>query len=651
MISALQLIIEAMPSLPHALLVVVLLLAAVGRCADLQSPLVIEPSRKHKTQVKLHVRAGQVSIPLEKKDGPQLYFQYTGRFYEVGKSGPMLPGPMLKTSPGGQIKLTMVNDLGREAPDNASDRWRHTYIFHNPNTTNIHFHGLHSDPRKDNPFKVAPPGETLQYSIRVPRDHEPGLHWYHAHSHGAVYYQLMGGLFGAIDVGEGDFMSTPTHPFRHWQKEVLLIHLYRLAPSHRCDGATMAEMDATMTTQMPSRPRVVDAKGKRHELPPELFLVNGQHRPTVSVEQGVPLLLRMAYAAGSCYVNMSLPAECRFHLASVDGWQMRRTREVVRGWLYFTTATRIGVAVVCQKRGVFPVHHVNDPSDILFYIASGPSTKEKAAQEVAFPILLPKYSPDYLDLSGSQQIYREISFSQLDLPPVKPYYVIGHGEDCKSLRNSSTCFYSHFQGQIGEEEEARGRYHGFVMPLHSVVTARVYGDPTDDRPHPLHFHVNHFKFISFEPRVGGRHENHTMDMYGVVSGQYRDTIPILDGVTVIQWQAATYTGEVVYHCHALHHEDRGMMLSYLVYSALDDEQKTSAGGADGAMLKRRESLHVLLLLLVFLAALVAVMVWRCIRQYRVRNAAEMWSVLSGQRDVGSAGEQIPLLPHPTDVAN
>lgn len=524
----------------------------------LKEPLVIEPKRSGKTRATLRVAMHRLRIPLESESGEDLFFEYTGRVFEAKRGVPLLPGPTLRARPGGKIMLTVVNALEAENAKLPSPS-PHAGM---ANSTNVHFHGLHCDPKKDTPFLVIPPGEKHVYKIGLQRDHEPGLHWYHNHVHGTSTQQLMGGLFGAIVVEEGTFITSRVHPFRDVEKHVLLMHMYRLRnTSSRCDGPSMETLD-TEVGSLPSNPRIVDRRGRAQELPDDLLLVNGQHRPTVTVVAGVPSLLQMAYAAGQCYVNMSLPAACAFHIVAVDGIQTRRTREARGGWLYFTTATRIGAAVVCGEEGTFPVTRADDPADVLFYIEAvqGKSLPSVPQQ---FPVTMPRYNPDYLALGGATRHYtREISFSQRDRTPGGSY-VIGQGTDCSSLRNSSTCIYKSFSGEHGKNAT---EYDGFAVPLHSVITARIYGDPEDDVPHPLHFHVNHFKVLSFEPRPGGRHANHTLAMYGVRANKYRDTIPILDGVTTIQWQAATYTGEIVYHCHTLHHQDKGMMLSYYVYS-------------------------------------------------------------------------------------
>jgi hypothetical protein len=50
-------------------------------------------------------------------------------------------------------------------------------------------------------------------------------------------------------------------------------------------------------------------------------------------------------------------------------------------------------------------------------------------------------------------------------------------------------------------------------------------------------------------------------------GDFRDTMPALDGVAVVRFVADRFTGEIVVHCHALMHEDRGLMDTFLIVAS------------------------------------------------------------------------------------
>ncbi len=46
-----------------------------------------------------------------------------------------------------------------------------------PNTTNLHFHGLATDPALDSIFHTAAPGGSRVYTLPIPSNHAPGCHW------------------------------------------------------------------------------------------------------------------------------------------------------------------------------------------------------------------------------------------------------------------------------------------------------------------------------------------------------------------------------------------------------------------------------------------------------------------------------------------
>ena len=99
----------------------------------------------------------------------------------IAYNGNYIP-PTLRLHPGDRIELTLRNSANRP--------------------TNIHFHGFLVSPRDhaDNIGLRVNPGEETVYRLTVPKDHAPGLYWYHSHSHGNAQNQVMRGLCGAIVV-------------------------------------------------------------------------------------------------------------------------------------------------------------------------------------------------------------------------------------------------------------------------------------------------------------------------------------------------------------------------------------------------------------------------------------------------------------------
>ena len=104
-----------------------------------------------------------------------------------------LTGPTLVARPGDTLLITVEDRL----PLNQSeDTGSH---LHDLNSTNLHTHGLHVSPsgNSDNVLLQIDPGVTVEYEIKIPKDHPAGTFWYHAHKHGSVGVQTSSGMAGA----------------------------------------------------------------------------------------------------------------------------------------------------------------------------------------------------------------------------------------------------------------------------------------------------------------------------------------------------------------------------------------------------------------------------------------------------------------------
>merc|ERR1719506_3436364 len=70
---------------------------------------------------------------------------FTSRCYCYGDDGCKLTGPTLKMTQGSTVSLTLTNNLAAETSTNAVEM----NTMHNPQSTNLHTHGLHVDPAVD----------------------------------------------------------------------------------------------------------------------------------------------------------------------------------------------------------------------------------------------------------------------------------------------------------------------------------------------------------------------------------------------------------------------------------------------------------------------------------------------------------------------
>ncbi|MDQ6925214.1 MAG: multicopper oxidase domain-containing protein [Candidatus Eremiobacteraeota bacterium] len=66
--------------------------------------------------------------------------------------------------------------------------------------TNLHFHGLDTDPLEDNVFRstIVAPQRTCKFHIPLYANQAAGTYWYHTHMHHVAEVQVSGGLAGAL---------------------------------------------------------------------------------------------------------------------------------------------------------------------------------------------------------------------------------------------------------------------------------------------------------------------------------------------------------------------------------------------------------------------------------------------------------------------
>ena len=111
---------------------------------------------------------------------PTVYIDITARYHNGS-----FPSPTLRFIRGNQYQVTLINNLGPESPNNPTNQ---TNAYKDPNTTNIHTHGLHIggiDPG-DDVFIRIDPGQSHTYIYNIICKHSGGLHWYHPHHHGST---------------------------------------------------------------------------------------------------------------------------------------------------------------------------------------------------------------------------------------------------------------------------------------------------------------------------------------------------------------------------------------------------------------------------------------------------------------------------------
>ena len=115
--------------------------------------------------------------------------------------------PTLHLNPGDTLDLTLSNrESGSPPPvfEQVSGKGSLCGAFYmTPQSANLHYHGLNVTPKCHSDEVVhtlVNPGENFHYRIKVPTDEPPGMYWYHAHVHTIASPAVQGGASGAIEI-------------------------------------------------------------------------------------------------------------------------------------------------------------------------------------------------------------------------------------------------------------------------------------------------------------------------------------------------------------------------------------------------------------------------------------------------------------------
>src|SRR3984893_18209716 len=207
--------------------------------------------------------------------------------------------PTLRLSPVGQLKITYVNDLPAKPPEKC---------LAGPcmDMTNLHFHGLTVSPdapQDDVLTMLAMPGKKLHYTVQIPKDHPPGLYWYHTHPHGESYRQVLDGMSGAIVIEgiESYFPALAGLPER-----VLIVR-------GRSVGKDAQSTELKQRVDLSS-----EVCGGEKEPPEEIMTVNGFVRPQIQIAPGERQFWRIVNASADRYVDLQVEGQT-FEIVAMDG--------------------------------------------------------------------------------------------------------------------------------------------------------------------------------------------------------------------------------------------------------------------------------------------------------------------------------------------
>ncbi len=428
--------------------------------------------------------------------------------------------PVIRASPGDVLSISYVNDLPAKSPETCAV---------NPcmDMTNLHFHGLTvspNAPQDDVLGMLAMPGQVLHYSVEIPRDHLPGLFWYHTHPHGESHRQALDGMSGAIVI-EGIERYAPE--VERLRERVIVVRGRSI--EHDPNAAALMS-----DVEIPAK-----GCGGEAERVEEIFTVNGAVRPRIEIAPKEREFWRIVNASADRYLDLQLDGQT-FEIVALDGMPLAyhepkgptrstnhlllvpagRLEAIVTGP---PSGTHTALRTLCVNTG--PAGDPN-PEMVLADVVqpgSGQSSSHAAPEHVH---AIDDRPPDYKPIDVEPLKKAAPNFIVTFTEDKNGFYINGRkfAMDASPMTTASVGTYQHWR----------------IVNL----TAEL---------HPFHIHQVHFLAYA-ENGVPLLHPA-WLDTVNVPYGGSVDVI--------LDFTDPVIKGMAVFHCHLLNHEDKGMMAKIL----------------------------------------------------------------------------------------
>uniref|UniRef100_A0A7S4BW91 Plastocyanin-like domain-containing protein n=1 Tax=Chrysotila carterae TaxID=13221 RepID=A0A7S4BW91_CHRCT len=422
----------------------------------------------------------------------------------------MFGGPSIHTSPGGTLRITVVNEL---AAEKFSTRG-HVNGIRLIDTTNVHTHGLHVSPRApgDDMFTEIDAGASHEYIFDIPKDHMPGTHWYHPHFHGSTALHTGGGAAGMLIVDDPPGYLPPEI------ESLKEIHMVIVHVNSQLMKVYSGMYEANCFTSGGSDTDCKDRYwGTQSGDGFNVLLVNGQYQPKLEITANRWHRVRMLFSSIDVAISPML-AGCQTKLLAKDGIYLHQApRDVTRGFM--GPGNRADWLISCPP-GTWQLESKKKEGQALKFHCEAPLVTIVAVDRNDVACELPTFSvarPCYVvDLRQA-------------VPTNSLNWVLG-----------PTPFINGNVFSAGEHE------HAAEISLGQVVDMEVSG--VDE--HPFHIHVNPFQLTE---ALSDSYEGYFQ------AGDWHDTIFTPGAAMRGRLNVDAFAGEMVVHCHFLAHEDFGMM--------------------------------------------------------------------------------------------
>ena len=423
--------------------------------------------------------------------------------------------PVIHVAPGGTLRVRYENHLAPVSGERCAEGPCH-------NMTNLHFHGLHVSPmapQDDVLDMMAMPGQTLEYAVSVPRDHPPGLYWYHTHPHGESHRQALDGMSGAIVI---DGIERYVPEVMSLRERVLVLRGRDV--EHDPEAASLKRRVAIPSGRCGSGEQTVE----------RVFTVNGSVRPQLAMAPGERQFWRIVNAAADQYADLQVEGG-RWEVVALDGMPLayhdRRRPSMSMDHVLLPPGGRLEAIVIAPPAGAPTILKTR-------CVDTGPDGDANAEMVVADIVPAAPAAPAAAStvIRPRPPVYLEAATRELETS--LPQFVVTFTEDSKG-------FYINDQA-----------FAPAAAPLVRVAVGAYQHWRVLNRTREVHpFHIHQAHFLAYAENGARRSRPVWLDTVNVPVGGSVDLI--------MDFTDPGIRGMSVFHCHLLNHEDKGMMAKIL----------------------------------------------------------------------------------------
>jgi FtsP/CotA-like multicopper oxidase with cupredoxin domain len=487
----------------------------------------------------LYSKNGVLSVNLEYRTT----VDFAGRTLFCFQTPDGVESPTLHVNPGDTISINLTNKLppvvsgASEVVSNKRNQCGDKVM--RLSSVNMHFHGLNTSPKchsDESIHTVVNSGQTFTYAIKIPKNEPPGLYWYHPHVHGIASPAVQGGATGAIIV-EGIENIQPA--VAGLPQRLLIIRDQPLLNGGAPDEGPMPNWDVNVNyvpVPFPAYPASI-----------------------IRITRGTTEFWRVANACANTILDLQVLYNQKPQALQVVGLDGVPTGSQ-DGKRQGTIVTMKHILLPPASRVEFilagPTSKVAQAYLVTRAIKGGPASDTNPARPLAQliatdgPTKLPR-TPER-SAPPKPQRFEDVSDAQVSARRTL-YFLEVPGHASKAPAGEPVNFYIVVDGQTPHLFDPND-------PPSIITTKGAIEDWTIQNRtfevHEFHIHQIHFKVLEENGIAIPKDQQQWRDTYQVGYWDGKGKYPTIK--VRMDFRGAV-TGDFLYHCHILDHEDGGMM--------------------------------------------------------------------------------------------